>query len=367
MNSNMCKELVPRTRYMCFHVLDQPSFLTEWKDCGNCGRIEAGPEYLAQTTKKLPCEDCKSQGKWVWTGSKWQEARVEPDRNMKIPEANLHKYMIDTDTALKYPRDPTTANLVQENKIYDDFEKHEPSPYVIQSFLRLPNANFMPFLSGGSLQKRLESNQRLDDRHNFLSVLRLEPMAKIERWAAELSGAVAWLESLGLVHGDLRPENLLLDAGDHLKLVDFDCVDKIGNDSQGNPPPWARVLGSEAGAQRGSFGINGPRTEQFAIGSLLYTMTRGHEPYAELEPGPHIVHLLRDMKFPELGQGCLDAIIDRCWKGLYDSVESLAKETAGLNGAVTLPHAEALDQGYISEMRDRCQRLVDEGLLDTDE
>ncbi|RSL73447.1 hypothetical protein CEP53_000717 [Fusarium sp. AF-6] len=189
----------------------------------------------------------------------------------------------------------------------------------------------------------------------------------VERWAAELSGAVAWLESLGLVHGDLRPENLLLDAGDHLKFADFDCVDKIGNDSQGNPPPWARVLGSEAGAQRGTFGINGLQTEQFAIGSLLFTMSRGYEPYAELEPGPHIVDLLQDMKFPDLGHGYLDTIIDACWKGLYGSVESLAKETAGLNGAVTLPRAEALDQGYISEMRDRCQRLVDEGLLDMDE
>ncbi|RSL52679.1 hypothetical protein CEP54_010795 [Fusarium duplospermum] len=63
-----------------------------------------------------------------------------------------------------------------------------------------------------------------------------------------------------------------------------------------------------------------------------------------------------DMKFPDLGQACLDVIIDRCWKGLYDSAESLAKETASLNGAVTLPSAEALDQGYVSKMRDRCQR-----------
>lgn len=275
-------------------------------------------------------------------------------------------YQIDTDVALKYPRDPASGDLVQENNIYDELEKHSPSPHEIQSFLRLPNANFMPFLSGGSLQQRLEANQHLDDRHNFVSVLKLEPMETVERWAAELSGAVAWLESLGLVHGDLRPENLLLDAEDHLKLVDFDCVDKIGKKSLGNPPPWARVLGSEAGAQSGSFGINGPQTEQFAIGSLLYAMSRGHEPYAELEPGPHIVDMLQDMKFPDLGHGRLDVIIDKCWKGLYDSVENLAKETAGLDGAVALPSAQVLDQGYVSEMRGRCQRLVDEGLLEAD-
>ncbi|KAJ4183639.1 hypothetical protein NW755_009673 [Fusarium falciforme] len=96
-------------------------------------------------------------------------------------------------------------------------------------------------------------------------------------------------------------------------------------------------------------------------------MTRGHEPYAELEPGPHIVDLLRDMKFPELDQGCVYVIIDRCWKGYYDSVESLAKETAGLDGAVSLPRAEALDESHVSEMQDRYQRLVDDGMLETDE
>ncbi|UPK95140.1 hypothetical protein LCI18_006075 [Fusarium solani-melongenae] len=297
---------------------------------------------------------------------------VQPPRSISRHEflslgATGWVYQINIDIALKYPWNLASADLAQENSIYDDFEKHEPCPHAIQSFLRLPNANFMPFLSGGYLQQRLESNQRLDDRHNFLGVLRLEPTQTVERWAAELSGAVTWLESLGLVHGDLRPPNLLLDSGDHLKLVDFDCVDKVGNDSLGGPPPWFRVLGSEAGPDRGSFGINGPRTEQFAIGFLLFTMSHGHEPYAELETGPHIVDLFQDMRFPDLGHGCLDAIIDRCWRGLYESVESLAKETAGLDGAVGLPRAEALDQGYVSEMRDRCQRLVDEGLLDTDE
>jgi serine/threonine protein kinase len=53
----------------------------------------------------------------------------------------------------------------------------------------------------------------------------------------ELTSAVAWLETLGLVHGNLRPPNILLDNKDHLKLADFDCVDKIRSASKGNAPP----------------------------------------------------------------------------------------------------------------------------------
>lgn len=182
----------------------------------------------------------------------------------------------------------------------------------------------------------------------------------------ELSGAVAWLESLDLVHGDLRPENLVLDGGDHLKLVDFDCVEKIGTKSCGRPPPWARLLGQEAGHQKGTWGINGPQTEQFAIGSILYTMTRGHEPYEGQERGSNIIRRLQNMDFPELGNDWLDMIIYRCWRGLYESVESLAKETAGLGGAVNLPRATVLEDWYVAEKRDRCQRLVDDGLLQED-
>lgn len=59
-------------------------------------------------------------------------------------------YQIDDGIALKYPRDQRNEAFARENKIYDILEKHDPSPYVVQSFLRLPNANFLAFHSRGS-------------------------------------------------------------------------------------------------------------------------------------------------------------------------------------------------------------------------
>ncbi|EAL91111.1 hypothetical protein KXX54_006936 [Aspergillus fumigatus] len=91
----------------------------------------------------------------------------------------------------------------------------------------------------------------------------------------ELCSAVSWLESLGRVHGDIRPPNLLLDAEDHLKLADFDSVASVGEPYAGAAPPWARLLGSEAGSENGTFGMCGARTEQFAIGSIIYSMKGG--------------------------------------------------------------------------------------------
>ncbi|KAJ8132469.1 hypothetical protein O1611_g1161 [Lasiodiplodia mahajangana] len=152
-------------------------------------------------------------------------------------------YQINDRIALKFAREPDSEEFAKENDMFDIFEKHPPCPHVIQSFLRLPNANFLAFMSGGSLDDRLKSHQIRDGHFGkVLRVDKIEPVELVEQWLRELCGAVVWLESLGYVHGDLRPSNFLLDGRDHLKLGDFDCVEKVGEPSSGNGAPWAREM-----------------------------------------------------------------------------------------------------------------------------
>ncbi|KAF7506291.1 hypothetical protein GJ744_011864 [Endocarpon pusillum] len=186
----------------------------------------------------------------------------------------------------------------------------------------------------------------------------------------ELSNAAAWLESLGYVHTDIRPPNLLLDSRDHLKLSDFDSMAEIGTLADGAAPPWARVLGPEAGSEEGTFGLNGARSEQFAIGSILYCMTRGFEPYEDEDFGHTestiVIDRLQHMMFPDLHEGHLDRIIERCWKGNFVLLKDLAVKTKLLRGAVGLPRAASFETGYRLERQKECQRLVDLGLLVND-
>jgi serine/threonine protein kinase len=44
----------------------------------------------------------------------------------------------------------------------------------------------------------------------------------IPQWMQQLSDAVACLESLGYAHDNIKPQNILLDNQDQLKLADFD-------------------------------------------------------------------------------------------------------------------------------------------------
>lgn len=128
-------------------------------------------------------------------------------------------------------------------------------------------------------------------------------------------------------------------------------------------PPWTRVQGSEAGVSNGTFGVYGPRTEQFAIGSLLYYMTRGFEPYEnDRIEGPRIVNFFQEMIFPILQtDDDLDLIIGNCWTGVYESILFLSNDTKAFLVAHNIPAIIAAEE--IDAKRDYCETLVSEGFL----
>ncbi|KAE8378969.1 hypothetical protein BDV26DRAFT_280616 [Aspergillus bertholletiae] len=111
-------------------------------------------------------------------------------------------------------------------------------------------------------------------------VEKLEPLRLQKEWMNDLAKAIAFLESLNLAHGDLRPENILLD-GDRLKLSDFDCAEEIGTEFEACVASYERLLNSnEAGqGRRGTSGLLGPRKD---------------------EHGPKVVDMLQNMEFPQL-------------------------------------------------------------------
>ncbi|EFE31571.1 uncharacterized protein ARB_01471 [Trichophyton benhamiae CBS 112371] len=297
----------------------------------------------------------------------------QPPKLSKYPFLSLGAtglvYKIDEEIVLKIPRETGSDAFLREIEMFDLFEKFSPCPMIVQSFLRVPEANFLAFLSGGTLDQRFRANQ-VRVGHSYCgrveTVVKQEPIELVERWSMELSCATAWLENLGYVHGDIRPPNLLLDGDDRLKLIDFDCAAKIGSPSDGSAPPWARVLGVEAGEDAGSFGLYGARTEQFAIGSVIYLMTRGYEPYENEDPGLDIVDLFRRMEFPPLGNDPLDRIIDRCWKGQFEFLKDLAEEARTLGGD-TYRHPTFLLPPAVQhrlQIQEKCQTLVNQGLLE---
>ncbi|KAJ6436191.1 hypothetical protein O9K51_11253 [Purpureocillium lavendulum] len=150
---------------------------------------------------------------------------VRPNAQLRFVSrgATSWVYQVDEDLILKIARDQATNAFQHENMIYDELEQHEPSPYLLQSIVRLPLLNFLPIMGRGSLEQRIKNNQRRGS-DGKIHVLYAIPQVQAEQWAMEIAGAVAWLESIGYVHGDLRPANMLIDDTNHIKLADFDSV-----------------------------------------------------------------------------------------------------------------------------------------------
>lgn len=187
---------------------------------------------------------------------------------------------------------------------------------------------------------RIQKNHIYDKQTKAVTaVKKLEPLTLRKEWMNDLTQAVAFLESLGLAHGDLRPENVLLDRN-RIKLSDFDYTAKIGEPHEACMAPYGRLLNHEESDQgrRGSSGFLGSRTEQFALGSIYYLINYGFEVYGDRclteDPYNHgckLVDLLQDHVYPELnGDPTIDNIIYNCWHNKYAKVSELAALTTTL-------------------------------------
>lgn len=264
-------------------------------------------------------------------------------------------YKIDNRIALKYRRDPKCGQFEKEAAFFDILEKREPCPNILRSFLRVPDGNFLAFMGGGSLHQRLEGHQKwTDDHKRIIEITGREPEALIKRWLVELCNGVAWLETLGYAHCDIRPPNLLLDSQEHLKLADFDCATPVGMEIGGSFP-WARDQGAEAGDEEGAIGACGPRTEQH----------EGMNPMIldDFEDVTEPVELVQRMKFAPLGDDHFDTIIEKCWRGHFAQLGDLSKEVKSLFYENNLQRPPALASEDYTDIWPECQRLVDSGLL----
>ncbi|KAI9034835.1 uncharacterized protein KD926_005325 [Aspergillus affinis] len=261
---------------------------------------------------------------WIWGGGISFVYEVHPRIVVKVPKSG------------EFERE----QFQKELEIYQVFLQNPPCPSIVQCFLSSGSGIFLEYMRDKSLSSRIQNNHIRDQQTMVVTkVEKLEPLLLRKEWMNDLAQAVAFLESLNLAHGDLRPENVLLDRN-RLKLSDFDCTAKIGTNYEACMAPYGRMLNNEESDQGecGTPGFLGPRTEQFALGSLYYLINYGFEVYGDrclaedpYEHGPKVVDLLQNMEFPTLdGNPLIDDIIHKCWHNKYVTVSELAAHTKSL-------------------------------------
>jgi len=126
----------------------------------------------------------------------------------------------------------------------------------------------MPFVEGESLRDRLTREGQL-------------PIDEALQLAREIAGALAHAHKLGIVHRDVKPENVLL-GGEHALVMDFGIARAVTAAGGNRITEVGVTLGTPAYMSpeqaMAELELDG-RSDQYSLGVVLYEMLAGELPY----------------------------------------------------------------------------------------
>ncbi|XP_067389215.1 testis-specific serine/threonine-protein kinase 4 [Emydura macquarii macquarii] len=145
------------------------------------------------------------------------------------------------------------------------------------------------------------------------------------RWFAQLTLGVAYLHGRGIVHRDLKLENLLLDKRENVKISDFGFSKQLAAPAQ--PPPSPSCPGPAGAAPLsqtycGSFAYACPEillglpynpflADTWSMGVILYTLAVAHLPFDDTNLKRLLRETQREVAFPpqpSVAEGCKELV-----------------------------------------------------------
>uniref|UniRef100_A0A3B3QJR9 non-specific serine/threonine protein kinase n=1 Tax=Paramormyrops kingsleyae TaxID=1676925 RepID=A0A3B3QJR9_9TELE len=163
-----------------------------------------------------------------------------------------------------------TKNLRREGQI-QQMIRH-PNITQLLDVLETENSYYlvMELCPGGNLMNRIYEKKRLEEK-------------EAQKYVRQLVMAVEHLHRAGVVHRDLKIENLLLDENSNIKLIDFGLSNCAG--ILGYSDPFSTQCGSPAYAAPELLSRKkyGPKVDVWSIGVNMYAMLTGTLPFT-VEP-----------------------------------------------------------------------------------
>ncbi|GIM88492.1 serine/threonine-protein kinase [Paractinoplanes toevensis] len=201
----------------------------------------------------------------------------------------------------------------------------------------------MDYVRGGSLRNRLHTAGTL-------------PPAVAADLLAQVAAALAQAHELGVVHRDVKPDNILLQEGedgrDEVRLTDFGIARVL--DTAGLTTPQAIVGTPHYMSPEAVRGEAEPASDVYSAGVVLYELVTGHPPYSG-EPYAVLRKHLEDTPEPHpdmppavwsLIEWCMDKDPARRPSAgeLETALRDLARQVAGMPALASVTAAS--DQAY---------------------
>ena len=132
----------------------------------------------------------------------------------------------------------------------------------------------MDYIEGGSLNDKLKSIDPL-------------PEAQIQRYLGQILDALEYVHTKGMMHLDIKPSNIMLDANDNVVLIDFGAS-KVFDSSMMNKtinttrPPYTPGYAPYE-QENGDVKYLGPHCDIYSLGATLYRLYSGNKPPMPIE------------------------------------------------------------------------------------
>jgi serine/threonine protein kinase len=158
----------------------------------------------------------------------------------------------------------------------------------------------MRFLDAGTLKDKMQNGHPL-------------PLSEIDRLFTQLSDALSYAHSLGVVHRDLKPANALIDSRGNLFLTDFGIA-KILESASPRLTQTDAIMGTPAyiSPEQAQAQKVDQRSDIYSLGIILYEMVTGRVPYTADTPLAVILkHVTHPLPLPSSVKPDIPETIER--------------------------------------------------------
>lgn len=229
----------------------------------------------------------------------------------RLPSGHIAK------TPLPNPYDPDGERKARQNM------EHEYNVYCF-----IGPCQFIPkLIDWDSKCKTLVLEDHVNgDLETFLTANCDTDVNTRQRWALQAAQALASLHNIGVIHQDVTPRNFLLDKNMNLRICDF-----AGSSFPGHPvttgAPGPRYQSRAWGREY----VPTQADDIFSLGSVLYFIMSGEEPYSKLDED-EVKRRFEILDFPTSDYFGHGAAIQNCWCGQFINAEQVVQALVHVRG-----------------------------------